>query len=189
LPQGKWNFLRFAPQDLLGPSLLNDGKDNFTKTWRDSKRFTESSSVRYPSIFNGDGAMRFWMLELRLVPFVYGAQASSNPLDQWRKGELAHPPPPPPPPPYSDATLAPQFKELGMSNWWENTDWDGGWEIGLIFCGRLDCADFLPKFTGWEIGEKFEMPELAKSQRAGTAPLEIADLDGKLGLPDFDFGK
>jgi hypothetical protein len=159
--------------DLTDRLYLNDGKGNFTKSQAGFETSAESSAVVLPLDLNEDGAMDL-IVGARLVPFVYGAPASSTIWINDGKGNFSN----------QTATLAPQFKELGMITDGKITDWDKDGKLDLILIGDWTAPIFF-RNTGGKL-EKIEMPELS-NLKGWYRTLEIADLDGN-GLPDLILG-
>ena len=159
--------------DLTDRLYLNDGKGNFTKSQAGFETSAESSAVVLPLDLNEDGAMDL-IVGARLVPFVYGAPASSTIWINDGKGNFSN----------QTATLAPQFKELGMITDGKITDWDKDGKLDLILVGDWTAPIFF-RNTGGKL-EKIEMPELS-NLKGWYRTLEIADLDGN-GLPDLILG-
>lgn len=167
------NEFPLAAAELSDRLYLNDGKGNFTKTFAGFESITESSAVALPIDLNEDGATDL-IVGTRLVPYVYGAPASSSIWINDGKGNFSN----------QTATLAPAFKELGMVTDGKVTDWDGDGKADLIFVGDWTPPIFF-RNTGGKL-DKIEMPELS-NLKGWYRALEVADLDGN-GLPDLILG-
>ncbi len=160
--------------ELADRLYLNDGKGNFTKSTQsgfNSKR--GSSSVVQVLDLNQDGAPDLF-IGGRLVPFVYGAPASSSIWINDGKGNFTD----------QTASFAPEMKEIGMITDAKVMDWDNDGLEDLILVGEWMAPVFF-KNTGSEL-QKIEMPEL-NHLKGWYRTLEIADLDGN-GFPDLILG-
>ncbi|MCE7054046.1 VCBS repeat-containing protein [Algoriphagus sp. AGSA1] len=160
--------------ELADRLYLNDGKGNFTKNNQagfNSKR--GSSSVVQVLDLNQDGAPDLF-IGGRLVPFVYGAPASSSIWINDGKGNFTD----------QTASFAPEMKEIGMITDAKIVDWDNDGVEDLILVGEWMAPVFF-KNTGTTL-QKIEMPEL-NHLKGWYRTLEIADLDGN-GLPDLIIG-
>ncbi|WPR75498.1 VCBS repeat-containing protein [Algoriphagus sp. NG3] len=160
--------------ELADRLYLNDGKGNFIKSNQpgfNSKR--GSSSVVQVLDLNQDGAPDLF-IGGRLVPFVYGAPASSSIWINDGKGN------------FTDQTsqMAPEMKEIGMITDAKVVDWDNDGAEDLILAGEWMAPVFF-RNTG-SVLQKIEMPEL-QNLKGWYRTLEIADLDGN-GLPDLILG-
>jgi hypothetical protein len=160
--------------DLIDRLYLNDGKGNFTKTQQPGFAANiGSSSVVQVIDLNEDGAPDLF-IGGRLVPFVYGAPASSSIWINDGKGN------------FSDQTeaLAPSLKDIGMITDAKTVDYDGDGKQDLVLVGEWTAPIFL-KNTGGKL-EKTEMPELA-NLKGWYRTVEVGDFDGN-GLPDLVLG-
>ncbi|MEB2775669.1 VCBS repeat-containing protein [Algoriphagus sp. D3-2-R+10] len=164
----------YGSLDLSDRLYLNDGKGNFTKKPQAgfASVFGSSSSVR-PIDINGDGAMDLFTGG-RLIPFTYGAPASSQLWINDGKGNFTE----------QSATLAPAFKDLGMVTDAKVLDWDGDGKNDLVVVGEWMAPTFF-KNSGGKL-EKVEMPGL-NNLKGWYRTIEIGDFDGN-GLPDIAFG-
>ncbi len=160
--------------ELADRLYLNDGKGNFTKSIQagfNSRR--GSSSVVQVLDLNQDGAPDLF-IGGRLVPFVYGAPASSSIWINDGKGNFTD----------QTASFAPEMKEIGMITDAKVVDWDNDGTEDLILVGEWMAPVFF-KNTGTAL-QKTEMPEL-QNLKGWYRTLEVADLDGN-GLPDLVLG-
>ncbi len=160
--------------DLIDRLYLNDGKGNFTKTQQPGFAANiGSSSVVQVIDLNEDGAPDLF-IGGRLVPFVYGAPASSSIWINDGKGNFSD----------QTAALAPSLKDIGMITDAKTVDYDGDGKQDLVLVGEWTAPIFL-KNTGRKL-EKTEMPELA-NLKGWYRTVEIGDFDGN-GLPDLVLG-
>lgn len=160
--------------DLIDRLYLNDGKGNFTKTQQPGFAANiGSSSVVQIIDLNEDGAPDLF-IGGRLVPFVYGAPASSSIWINDGKGNFSD----------QTAALAPSLKEIGMITDAKIVDYDGDGRQDLVLVGEWTAPIFL-KNTGGKL-EKTEMPELA-NLKGWYRTVEVGDFDGN-GLPDLVLG-
>ncbi len=164
----------FGSPDLADRLYLNDGKGNFSKsvTAGFSGIFGSSSTVQLIDI-NEDGAMDLFVGG-RLVPFTYGAPASSQLWINDGNGNFTE----------QSNTFAPAFKDLGMVTDAQVLDWDGDGKKDLVVVGEW-MAPTLFNNTGGKL-EKVEMPNLA-NLKGWYRTIEIGDFDGN-GLPDLALG-
>ncbi|SEF55949.1 VCBS repeat-containing protein [Algoriphagus boritolerans] len=164
----------FGSPDLADRLYLNDGKGNFNKKSVPglSTVFSSSSTVKLIDI-NDDGAMDLFVGG-RLVPFTYGAPASSQLWINDGMGNFAE----------QSATLAPALKDLGMVTDAQVVDWDGNGKMDLVVVGEWMAPTFF-KNTGGKL-EKTEMPNLA-NLKGWYRTIEIGDFNGD-GLPDMALG-
>jgi enediyne biosynthesis protein E4 len=164
----------FGSPDLSDRIYLNDGKGNFTKnsTAGFVTVFGSSSTVGLIDI-NEDGALDL-IVGGRLVPFTYGAPASSQLWINDGKGNFTE----------QSATLAPAFKDLGMVTASQVFDWDGDGKSDLVLVGEWMAPTFF-RNAGGKL-EKVEMPDLA-NLKGWYRTVEIGDFDGN-GLPDIALG-
>lgn len=164
----------FGSIDLADRLYLNDGKGNFTKHTSSGlvTVFGSSSTVKQLDI-NKDGA---WDLFVggRLVPFTYGAPASSQLWINDGKGNFTE----------MSATLAPMLKDLGMITDATVLDWDQDGNEDLVLVGEWTAPIFLKNNNGKL--EKIEMPEL-ETLKGWYRAVEVADLNND-GLPDLILG-
>jgi hypothetical protein len=164
----------FGSPDLSDRLYLNDGKGNFTKnsTAGFATVFGSSSTVS-PIDINEDGAIDL-IVGGRLVPFTYGAPASSQLWINDGKGNFTE----------QSATLAPALKDLGMVTDSQVFDWDGDGKNDLVLVGEWMAPTFFRNNLGKL--EKVEMPNLA-NLKGWYRTVEIGDFDGN-GLPDIALG-
>jgi hypothetical protein len=160
--------------DLIDRLYLNDGKGNFTKTQQPGFAANiGSSSVVQVIDLNEDGDPDLF-IGGRLVPFVYGAPASSSIWINDGKGNFSD----------QTAALAPSLKDIGMITDAKTVDYDGDGKQDLVLVGEWTAPIFL-KNTGGKL-EKTEMPELA-NLKGWYRSVEVGDFDGN-GLPDLVLG-
>ncbi|MBN3583877.1 VCBS repeat-containing protein [Algoriphagus aestuarii] len=164
----------FGSIDLADRLYLNDGRGNFTKNSSAgiSTVFGSSSSVKLIDI-NKDGALDVFVGG-RLVPFTYGAPASSQLWINDGKGSFTE----------MSASLAPALKNLGMITDAAVLDWDQDGNEDLVIVGEWTAPIFLKNRNGKL--EKIEMPEL-ETLKGWYRALEVADLNND-GLPDLILG-
>lgn len=164
----------FGSIDLADRLYLNDGKGNFTKS--SSAGFATvfgSSSTVKPIDINKDGAIDLFVGG-RLVPFTYGAYASSQLWINDGKGNFTE----------ESTTLAPILKDLGMITDATVLDWDQDGNEDLVLVGDWTAPIFLKNNNGKF--EKIEMPEL-ETLKGWYRAVEVADLNND-GLPDLILG-
>ncbi|SFA87165.1 VCBS repeat-containing protein [Algoriphagus aquimarinus] len=160
--------------ELTDRLYLNDGKGNLTKTEQTGFNSNRgSSSVVQVMDLNDDGAPDLF-IGGRLVPFVYGAPASSSIWINDGKGNFTD----------QTSTLAPEMKEIGMITDAKVVDWDNDGTNDLVLVGEWTAPIFFRNTNGKL--QKIEMPEL-NNLKGWYRTLEIADLDGN-GLPDLILG-
>ena len=160
--------------DLIDRLYLNDGKGNFTKTQQPGFAANiGSSSVVQVIDLNEDGDPDLF-IGGRLVPFVYGAPASSSIWINDGKGNFSD----------QTAALAQSLKDIGMITDAKTVDYDGDGKLDLVLVGEWTAPIFL-KNTGGKL-EKTEMRELA-NLKGWYRTVEIGDFDGN-GLPDLILG-
>ncbi|WP_111670726.1 VCBS repeat-containing protein [Algoriphagus litoralis] len=164
----------FGSPDLADRLYLNDGKGNFSKHQKAgfSSVFGSSSTVSLIDI-NEDGAMDLFVGG-RLVPFTYGAPASSHLWINDGKGNFSE----------QSAAIAPALKDLGMVTDSKLVDYDGDGKNDLVLVGEW-MAPTLFKNEGGTL-EKVAMPNLA-NLKGWYRTVEIADFDAN-GLPDIVLG-
>jgi hypothetical protein len=164
----------FGSPDLADRLYLNDGKGNFSKNTSAgfSSIFGSSSAVRLIDL-NEDGAIDLFVGG-RLVPFTYGAPASSQLWINDGKGSFTE----------QSATLAAELKDLGMVTDAQVVDWDGDGKNDLVIVGEWMAPTFF-RNVGGKL-EKIEMPNLA-NLKGWYRTIEIGDFDGN-GLPDIALG-
>ncbi|MBN3521667.1 VCBS repeat-containing protein [Algoriphagus lutimaris] len=164
----------FGSIDLADRLYLNDGKGNFTKNSSAgfATVFGSSSTVKLIDI-NKDGAMDLFVGG-RLVPFTYGAFASSQLWVNDGKGHFTE----------KSATLAPILNDLGMITDATVLDWDQDGNEDLVLVGEWTAPIFLKNINGRL--EKIEMPEL-ETLKGWYRAVEAADLNND-GLPDLILG-
>ncbi|WP_026966282.1 VCBS repeat-containing protein [Algoriphagus terrigena] len=164
----------FGSSDLADRLYLNDGTGNFTKNSQAglSTVFGSSSTVSLIDI-NEDGAMDLFVGG-RLIPFTYGAPASSQLWVNDGKGHFTE----------QSAVLAPALKDLGMVTASQVVDWNGDEKDDLVVVGEWMAPTFF-RNTGGKL-EKVEMPELS-GLKGWYRTIEVGDFDGN-GLPDLALG-
>lgn len=164
----------FGSPDLTDRLYLNDGKGNFSKTQQPGFAANiGSSSVVQVIDLNGDGAPDLF-IGGRLVPFVYGAPASSSIWINDGKGNFSD----------QTAALAPGLKEIGMITDGIVVDYDGDGKQDLVLVGEWTAPIFM-KNTGGKLA-KIAMPEL-ENLKGWYRTVEMGDFDGN-GLPDLVLG-
>ncbi|GAB3232790.1 VCBS repeat-containing protein [Algoriphagus aestuariicola] len=164
----------FSMPDLADRLYLNDGKGNFTKNSQAGfSAVLGSSSTVSPIDINGDGVMDLFVGG-RLIPFTYGAPASSQLWVNDGRGNFTE----------QSSTLAPSLKNLGMVTASQSFDWDGDGTSDLVVVGEWMSPTFF-KNTGGKL-EKIEMAGLA-GLKGWYRGVEIGDFDGN-GLPDLALG-
>ncbi|MBN7810331.1 VCBS repeat-containing protein [Algoriphagus sp. H41] len=163
-----------AMPDLADRLYLNDGKGNFTRNPQAGFSAVLGSSGTVSALdINGDGATDLFVGG-RLVPFTYGAPASSQLWINDGKGNFSE----------ESASLAPSLKNLGMVTASQALDWDGDGSIDLVLAGEWMAPTFF-KNTGGKL-EKTETPGL-EGLKGWYRSLEVGDFDGN-GLPDLALG-
>ncbi len=167
------NEFPLGASELSDRLYLNDGNGNFFKTQSGFELITDPSAAVQTLDLNGDGASDL-IFGSRLVPFVYGAPASSSLWINDGDGNFSN----------QTANLAPGLIELGMVTDVKVTDWDGDGNTDLILVGEWMAPTFF-RNTGGKL-EKVEMPELSRL-KGWYRSLDIADLDGN-GFPDLILG-
>lgn len=164
----------FGALDLMDRLYLNDGKGNFLKSQQlDFGSAIGSSSVVQVIDLNQDGSPDLFVGG-RLVPFAYGAPASSTIYINDGKGNFSN----------QTATLATEFKELGMVTDAKIIDYDGDGLQDLVVVGEWMAPTFF-KNTGGKF-QKTDLPAL-KNLKGWYRSVEIADFD-RNGLPDLVLG-
>lgn len=164
----------FGSAELADRLYLNNGKGTFTKTENNGlDNLFHSTSVVKALDVNGDGAMDLFVGG-RLIPFVYGVNASSFILINDGQGN------------FKDATaeLAPQLKEIGLVTDAALVDYDGDGKDDLILVGEWMAPTFF-KNTGKQL-EKIEMPEM-QSYKGWYRTIQVGDFNND-GKPDFVLG-
>lgn len=161
----------FGNADLSDRLYLNDGKGNFTKSFHTGiMGVFGSSSVVEVLDFNGDGAMDLFVGG-RLVPFTYGAPADSQLWINDGKGNFSE----------QSASLAPEFKALGMVTDAKVFDYDGDGKQDLVVVGEWMAPTFFRN-----TGNKLEKATLAglEQLKGWYRTVEIGDFngDGKFDL-------
>jgi hypothetical protein len=168
------NESAFGAYDLADRLYLNDGKGNFKKSLDSGMgtTFGSSSSVNILDL-NTDGAPDLFIAG-RLVPFTYGAPASSA---IWINDGQGH---------FTNHTkdLAPSLLAIGMITDAVVSDWDNSGEKGLVLVGEWTPPIFL-KNTGGKL-DRIEMPVL-DSLKGWYRAIEVGDFNED-GLPDFVLG-
>lgn len=164
----------FGSPDLIDRLYLNDGKGNFTKTQQPgfAANIGSSSVVQLIDLNEDDAPDLF--IGGRLVPFVYGAPASSSIWINDGKGNFSD----------QTAALAPSLKEIGMITDGKVVDYDGDGKQDLVLVGEWTAPIFM-KNTGGKL-EKIAMPEL-ENLKGWYRTVEVGDFDGN-GLPDLVLG-
>lgn len=160
--------------DLADRIYFNDGKGNFKKNPQSGFQQIRgsSSSVHFIDV-NEDGFMDLIITE-RLVPFAYGAPATSQLWVNDGKGNFRN----------QTEELAPDFEKVGMISDAAVVDWDQDGLQDLVMVGDWIAPIFF-RNTGGKF-EMVEMPELEKL-KGWYRTIEIADLNDD-GLPDILLG-
>lgn len=155
----------FGSPDLADRLYLNDGKGNYSKNSQAgfASVFGSSSTVKALDI-NEDGALDLFVGG-RLIPFTYGAPASSQLWINDGKGNFTE----------QSVTLAPALKDLGMVTDSQVFDWDGDGKNDLVVVGEWMAPTFF-KNTGGKL-EKVEMPNLS-NLKGWYRTIETGDFDG-----------
>lgn len=164
----------FGSPDLIDRLYINDGKGNFKKSENNGlQALPNSSAVARTIDINGDGALDLFVGS-RLIPFVYGVNASSHILVNDGKGKFA------------DLTeqFAPELKEIGMVTDAQVVDYDGDGKMDLVLVGEWMAPTFF-RNTGTKL-EKIEMPEMA-SHKGWYQSVAVGDFNAD-GKPDFVLG-
>ncbi len=160
--------------ELANRLYLNDGKGNFSKSSQSDFESTRGSSSVVKIIdLNKDGAPDLFVGG-RLVPFVYGAPASSTIFINDGQGNFTD----------QTSSLAPSLTEIGMITDATVIDWDQDGSDDLVLVGEWTAPIFLKNNSGKL--EKIEMPEL-ENLKGWYRAVEVADLN-KDGLPDLILG-
>lgn len=150
--------------DLADRLYLNDGKGNFTKSENSGlQSLRGSSSVVVPIDINEDGAMDLFIGD-RLVPFVYGAPASSHIWINDGNGQFTE----------QTQNYAPELLEIGMVTDAAKLDWDGDGKEDLVLVGDWMAPTFF-RNTGGKL-EKISMPEL-EEKKGWYRSIQVADLN------------
>jgi hypothetical protein len=164
----------FGSPDLIDRLYINDGKGNFKKSENNGlQALPNSSAVARTIDINGDGALDLFVGS-RLIPFVYGVNASSHILVNDGKGK------------FTDRTeqFAPALKEIGMVTDAQVVDYDGDGKTDLVLVGEWMAPTFF-RNTGTKL-EKIEMPEMA-SHKGWYQSIAVGDFNAD-GKPDFVLG-
>ena len=160
--------------ELANRLYVNDGKGNFSKSSQSDFESTRGSSSVVKIIdLNKDGAPDLFVGG-RLVPFVYGAPASSTIFINDGQGNFTD----------QTSSLAPSLTEIGMITDATVIDWDQDGSDDLVLVGEWTAPIFLKNNNGKL--EKIEMPEL-ENLKGWYRAVEVADLN-KDGLPDLILG-
>ena len=160
--------------DLADRLYLNDGKGNFTKSENSGlQSLRGSSSVVVPIDINEDGAMDLFIGD-RLVPFVYGAPASSHIWINDGNGQFTE----------QTQNYAPELLEIGMVTDAAKLDWDGDGKEDLVLVGDWMAPTFFRNTDGKL--EKISMPEM-EGKKGWYRSLKVADLN-KDQKPDLILG-
>ncbi len=164
----------FSAPELADRLYLNDGRGNFTKAKESGlEAFRHSSSVVQVIDVNGDGALDLF-IGGRLIPFVYGVNASSSILINDGRGNFTD----------QTAQYAPAMKEMGLVTDAVVVDYDQDGLLDIVVVGEW-MAPVIFKNTGGQL-EKIEMPELDK-YKGWYRTIAVGDFNED-GLPDFVFG-
>jgi len=164
----------FGSPDLADRLYLNDGKGNFTKGFHTGLAgIFGSSSVVVPLDINADGALDL-IVGGRLVPFTYGAPADSQLWINDGKGNFTE----------QSATLAPDFKALGMVTDAKILDYDGDQLQDLVVVGEWMAPTFF-KNTGKKL-EKMALPG-TEQLKGWYRTVEVGDFN-RDGKPDLALG-
>ncbi|UZD22101.1 VCBS repeat-containing protein [Algoriphagus halophytocola] len=162
-----------APE-LINRLYLNDGAGNFSKSKQPGFETNRGSTAVIRVIdLNADGAPDLFVGG-RLVPFDYGAAASSGIFMNDGNGNFIE----------QTTALAPALSEIGMITDAQPVDWDQDGYVDLVLVGEWSAPVFF-KNTGEKL-EKIEMPELDKL-KGWYRTLAVADLDEN-GFPDLILG-
>lgn len=164
----------FGSLDLADRIYLNDGKGNFSKHLQSGLNvvFGSSSSVGMLDL-NGDKAPDL-IMGGRLVPFSYGAPASSQLWINDGKGTFSE----------QSASLAPEFKDLGMVTDLVVTDYDGDGKEDVVMVGEWMAPVFFR-----QVGGKLEKQEISglAGLKGWYRTIEVGDFNGD-GRVDFALG-
>ncbi|MCH7410060.1 VCBS repeat-containing protein [Belliella sp. DSM 111904] len=168
------NEASFSSMDLADRLYINDGKGRFVKSKTSGlESMRHSSSVVKPIDINGDGAMDLFVGG-RLVPFVYGVNASSYILVNDGKGK------------FSDQTsqYAPVLKEIGLVTDAAVVDVDQDGKEELILVGEWMAPTILK-----DMGGKFEKHEssMFDGYKGWFRKIAVGDFNND-GMPDFVLG-
>ena len=164
----------FGSPDLVDRLYLNEGNGNFKKSENNGlQALPNSSSVARTIDINGDGALDLFVGS-RLIPFVYGVNASSHILVNDGKGK------------FTDRTeqYAPELKEIGMVADAQVVDYDGDGKTDLVLVGEWMAPTFF-RNTGTKL-EKIEMPEM-ETHKGWYQAIAVGDFNSD-GKPDFVLG-
>ncbi|MCH7412735.1 VCBS repeat-containing protein [Belliella sp. R4-6] len=168
------NEAAFGVSELADRLYINNGKGVFTKAESNGlETLRHSTSVVKVLDINGDGYLDLFVGG-RLIPFVYGVNASSFILINDGSGN------------FKDETsrFAPELNEIGLVTDAALIDYDGDGRDDLILVGEW-MAPTLFKNTGGKL-EKIEMPEF-QAYKGWYRTIEIGDFNND-GLPDFVLG-
>ncbi len=164
----------FGAMELADRLYLNDGKGNFTKNENSGlSAFKNSSAVVQLIDIDGDGIMDVFVGS-RVIPFLYGVNASSVLLRNDGKGN------------FTDVTdrYAPELKEIGMVTDAVVVDYDGDGKADLILVGEWMAPTFF-KNTGSGL-EWISMPEM-DAYKGWYQSIATGDFNGD-GQFDFVLG-
>ncbi len=161
-------------KELVDRLYLNDGKGNFSKSEQESLNQVRGSSSSVAILdVNQDGALDIFTGG-RLVPFVYGAPASSQIWVNDGSGNFTE----------QAADLAPSLIDLGMVTDAVASDWDQDGKDDLVLVQDWGQPIF---FRNTSNGlELIETPEM-ENQKGWFRKIAVGDFNED-GLPDFVLG-
>lgn len=164
----------FGAPDLADRLYLNDGNGNFTKSTASNLGLLKiSSSVVKVLDLNDDGHPDLF-IGGRLIPFVYGVNASSHIFLNDGQGTFTN----------ATASLAPDLKDVGMVTDAAWVDYDGDGKEDLILVG-----EWMPPTIFKNIGEGLERMDIpALDDYFGWyQAIAVGDFNQD-GRPDFVLG-